>query len=91
MGDGSETSGVFQPMQDVLTLEEVAEYLRVHPTTIYRLLKQHKIEAFKVGSDWRFNLASIDRWRTSLEAVANPDNEALNPARRSGAPNPSSG
>jgi excisionase family DNA binding protein len=54
-------------MQDVLTLEEVAEYLRVHPTTIYRLLKKHKIPAFKIGSDWRFNLASIDRWRTALE------------------------
>ena len=54
-------------MQDVLTLEEVAEYLRVHPTTIYRLLKKHKIPAFKIGSEWRFNIASIDRWRASLE------------------------
>jgi excisionase family DNA binding protein len=54
-------------MQDVLTLEEVAEYLRVHPTTIYRLLKKHKIPAFKIGSEWRLNLASIDRWRASLE------------------------
>jgi excisionase family DNA binding protein len=62
-------------MQDVLTLEEVAEYLRVHPTTIYRLLKKHKIPAFKVGSDWRFNLASIDRWRTSLETFYG-DNQA---------------
>jgi excisionase family DNA binding protein len=54
-------------MQDVLTLEEVADYLRVHPTTIYRLLKKHKIPAFKIGSEWRFNIASIDRWRASLE------------------------
>jgi excisionase family DNA binding protein len=56
-----------QPIQDVLTVEEVAEYLQVHPTTIYRLLKKHKIPAFRVGSDWRFNLASIDHWRTALE------------------------
>jgi excisionase family DNA binding protein len=64
-----------QPMQDVLTLEEVAEYLRVHPTGIYRLLKKHKIPSFKVGSDWRFNLVSIERWRTSLETLYG-DNEA---------------
>ena len=51
----------------VLTLEEVASYLRVHPSTIYRMLKRQQIPAFKVGSDWRFNLESIDRWRTDAE------------------------
>jgi excisionase family DNA binding protein len=54
-------------MQDVLTLEEVAEYLRVHRATIYRLLKKNKIPGFRVGGDWRFNRASIDRWRAALE------------------------
>jgi excisionase family DNA binding protein len=54
-------------MASVLTLEEVAGYLRVHPSTIYRLLKKKKLPAFKVGSDWRFNLESIDRWRTQAE------------------------
>ena len=67
-------------MQDVLTLEEVAEYLRVHPTTIYRLLKKREIPAFRVGSDWRFSLASIDRWRVSLEK-GHADNET--PSRSS--------
>jgi excisionase family DNA binding protein len=51
----------------VLTLEEVAGYLRVHPSTIYRMLKRQQIPAFKVGSDWRFNLESIDRWRSDAE------------------------
>jgi excisionase family DNA binding protein len=54
-------------MASVLTLEEVAGYLRVHPSTIYRLLKKKKLPAFKVGSDWRFNLESIDRWREQAE------------------------
>jgi excisionase family DNA binding protein len=54
-------------MQDVLTLEEVAEYLRVHRATIYRLLKKNKIPGFRVGGDWRFNRESIDRWRAALE------------------------
>ncbi len=49
-------------MTNVFTLEEVASYLRVHPSTIYRLLKKKRLPAFKVGSDWRFNVVSIDRW-----------------------------
>jgi excisionase family DNA binding protein len=51
----------------ILTLENVAQYLRVHPSTIYRLLKKKQLPAFKVGRDWRFNLESIDRWRTDAE------------------------
>ena len=54
-------------MANVLTLEEVAGYLRVHPSTGYRLLKKRQIPAFKVGSDWRFNLESIDHWRSMAE------------------------
>ncbi len=51
----------------LLTLENVAEYLRVHPSTIYRLLKKKQLPAFKVGRDWRFNPESIDRWRVEAE------------------------
>jgi excisionase family DNA binding protein len=54
-------------MTNVLTLEEVANYLRVHPSTVYRMLKKRQIPAFKVGSDWRFNLESIDHWRSTAE------------------------
>jgi excisionase family DNA binding protein len=46
----------------LLTVREVAQYLRVHQTTVYRLLKQHKLPAFQVGSDWRFNREEIQRW-----------------------------
>jgi excisionase family DNA binding protein len=48
-------------MGKVLTLEEVANYLKVHPSTVYRLVKKSQIPAFKIGSDWRFNQASVDR------------------------------
>jgi excisionase family DNA binding protein len=53
----------------LLTLGEVAEFLRVHPTTVYRLLKHGGIPAFRVGGDWRFNLEQIDRWRLAGEAI----------------------
>jgi excisionase family DNA binding protein len=46
----------------VLTVREVAEYLKVHPATIYRLIKSRGLPGFKVGSDWRFNIESIERW-----------------------------
>ena len=51
----------------VLTLEEVAQFLRVHPSTVYRLLRKHTIPAFKLGSDWRFNQESVERWVKKLE------------------------
>ena len=51
----------------VMTVREVAEYLHVHPSTIYRLLRKREIPAFRVGSDWRFNRESIDDWRTARE------------------------
>jgi excisionase family DNA binding protein len=51
----------------VLTVREVSEYLRVHPSTVYRLLRQHQLPAFRVGSDWRFNVEAIDRWRANME------------------------
>jgi len=47
----------------VMNVREVSAYLRVHPSTIYRMLKQRQIPAFQVGSDWRFNIETIDRWR----------------------------
>jgi excisionase family DNA binding protein len=47
----------------ILTVGDLAHYLKVHPSTIYRLLKGRQLPAFKVGSDWRFNLEEIDRWR----------------------------
>jgi excisionase family DNA binding protein len=62
-------------MGKVLTLEEVAEFLRVHPSTIYRLLRKRGIPAFKLGADWRFNLESIERWvkeRESATGLAQP-------------------
>jgi len=47
----------------VMTVREVAAYLSVHPSTIYRLLRQNQIPAFRIGSDWRFNVEVIDDWR----------------------------
>jgi len=49
-------------MAELMTVSEVADYLRVTEKTIYRLLKQGKIPAVKVGRQWRFEKAKIDEW-----------------------------
>ncbi len=46
----------------VLTVRELAGYLRIHQATVYRLLREQKLPAFRVGSDWRFNREEIERW-----------------------------
>jgi excisionase family DNA binding protein len=43
---------------------------RVMTSTVYRLLKRNELPAFRVGSDWRFNVEAIDRWRSKMEAGA---------------------
>jgi excisionase family DNA binding protein len=49
-------------MAPVLTVNELSDYLKVHPTTIYRLLKAGQLPGFRIGSDWRFNVEEIERW-----------------------------
>jgi excisionase family DNA binding protein len=58
----SKKPGIAPSLSRILTVREVSEYLRVHPTTIYRLLRLKQIPGFLVGSDWRFDIDAIDRW-----------------------------
>ena len=46
----------------LMTVRDLSEYLHVHKSTIYRMLRQREIPAFRIGSDWRFNIESVDRW-----------------------------
>ena len=62
---------MFSDIAPVLTVKDLAHYLKVHPTTIYRLLKDGHLPAFKVGSDWRFNAEEIERW--CVEREMKPD------------------
>ena len=51
---------------EVMTTQELAEYLRVHITTILRLANIGEIPgAFKVGALWRFHVEKIDDWIAS--------------------------
>lgn len=47
---------------EILTLEEVAHYLRLKPQTIYKWAQERRIPAVKLGKEWRFRKSVLDRW-----------------------------
>jgi excisionase family DNA binding protein len=49
-------------MGDVLTLEEVADYLRVHLTTVRRWCREGQLPALRVGRTVRVRRADLDAW-----------------------------
>ncbi len=46
----------------ILTLKEVAEYLKLAEKTAYRLAAEGKLPGFKVGGSWRFKESDIESW-----------------------------
>jgi excisionase family DNA binding protein len=46
----------------VMTVEELAVYLKIPRSTLYKLAQERKIPGQKVGRHWRFHKATIDRW-----------------------------
>lgn len=53
----------------VMTVHEVSNYLQIHPSTLYRMIRRSQIPAFRIGSDWRFNVEAIDTWRRQMETL----------------------
>ncbi len=45
-----------------MTLEEVAEYLKLKPQTIYKWAQENQIPAVKIGKEWRFRKSILDKW-----------------------------
>ncbi len=46
----------------VMTVSELADYLKMKDVTIYKHAQKGQIPAFKVGSKWRFKRETIDKW-----------------------------
>lgn len=55
---------------DIMTIKEVAEYLKLNEKTTYRLTSEGKIPAFKVGGSWRFRREEINSWIRGQENKA---------------------
>ena len=53
---------IFENLPDVLTVKELADYLKVHETTIKRALKSGKLKGFKATRDWRISKQAVIQW-----------------------------
>ena len=60
--------------EKLLTAEQVASYLKIDKFTVYRLVTQKKIPAFKVGNQWRFKKKMIDAWLIQNSNVRGAEN-----------------
>ena len=47
---------------EILTIKQISDYLKITERTVYRLAAAQKIPAFKVGGMWRFSLEDIENW-----------------------------
>lgn len=47
---------------DIMTIKEIASYLKITQKTAYRLTADGEIPGFKVGGAWRFRKQEIDAW-----------------------------
>jgi len=47
---------------DIMTLEEVAKYLKLTPQTVYKWAQEGQIPGAKLGKEWRFRRRIIDEW-----------------------------
>ncbi len=58
-------------MNEIMTLSEVAEYLKIATKTVSRMIQRDEIPCFKISGQWRFKKSSIDYW---LENKMNNNN-----------------
>ncbi len=56
----------------ILTAKEVADYLRCHISTVYRLAKTGKLPGFRLGADWRFREDALQSWLDVELKAENP-------------------
>ena len=60
------------PPSDLLTVKEAADELRVHPETVRRLARGHKIDAVRVGGQWRISREENTTECSTLQQIATP-------------------
>lgn len=67
-------------MEDLLTTKQLQELLQVDRVTIYRMLKEGRLDGFKVGGQWRFSRQAIQGWlqekQVTLDQVVSPPHAA---------------
>ncbi len=59
-----------------MSAREAADFLKAHVETVRRLARRGAIPAFKVGKDWRFRRAALQRWTEQVEGLERPERPA---------------
>lgn len=59
---------------EILTIDEVAAFLKAGKRTVYRLAANGEIPAFKLGGTWRFRRSELDQWiAASIQNTKKPE------------------
>jgi len=58
-------------MNEIMTIKQVAEYLKVSPRSIYKLVKDGAIPTFRIMNMWRFERCKIDQWINEKNGINN--------------------
>ena len=61
-------------MNEIMTIKQVAEYLKVSPRSIYKLVKDGSIPTFRIMNMWRFERSKIDQWINEINGINNSFN-----------------
>jgi excisionase family DNA binding protein len=73
MKDQSRWFQITDAESEILTLEEVAAYLKGDKRTVYRLAQREEIPAFKLGGTWCFRRSELDSWIASSISKMKPE------------------
>jgi len=62
----------------ILTVREVAEYLRMSEAKVYRLANERYLPAVRIGKSWRFRKDLLDRWLSQCtESTIKPEDDGV--------------
>ena len=56
---------------DIFTIDELARYLKISKSTLYKLAQDGRVPGQKVGRHWRFRKATIDAWLAKTDSTSN--------------------
>lgn len=62
-----------KPVPEVMTIDDLAGYLQVSKSSLYKLAQEGRVPGQKVGRHWRFSRISIDRWLQTDHGQAQTD------------------
>ena len=86
-------------MDEILTLKELSEYLKIAEKTLYGYAQKGMVPGIRIGSAWRFRRTDIDQWleerrrltESSYKEGRSPEGPRRGPRRNGGEPRAGSG